>query len=203
VSISKNSTGNRAKALILERAWIILDWRIKSEQGAFMPISQSLLYEFDHEMGNTRKMLERVPEDKLDFRPHPKSWTMIELATHVASIPSWAAPTIDQDSLDFAPVGQPPYKNPVATSKTELLETFDKNVTSARTAIGGASDETLLKPWTLLAGGNVIFTMPRTAVLRSFVMNHLIHHRGQLGLYLRMTDTAVPGMYGPSGDETM
>jgi uncharacterized damage-inducible protein DinB len=166
-----------------------------------MPISESLIYEFDHEMGNTRKILERVPEERLDFRPHPKSWTLIELATHVAYVPSWAAPTIEQDSLDFAPVGQPPYKNPVAKSRAELLEAFDKHVASARAAISGASDEHLMKPWTLLAGGHEIFTMPRTAVLRSFVMNHGIHHRAQLGLYLRMTDTPVPGMYGPSADE--
>ena len=168
-----------------------------------MPISESLLYEFDHEMANTRKMLERVPDDRLDWRPHAKSWNMVALATHVAFIPGWTVDTIEKDSLDFAPPGAPPYQNPVASSKADLLAKFDRNVAAARAALAGASDEHLAKPWTLLAGGHEIFTMPRTVVLRSFVLNHGIHHRAQLGLYLRLNDVPVPGMYGPSADESM
>ena len=168
-----------------------------------MPISESLLYEFDHEMANTRKMLERVPDDRLEWRPHAKSWNMGALATHIAFLAGWAVDTIQKDSLDFAPVGQPPFRNPEAKSQAELLATFDKNVAATRAAISGASDEHLMKPWTLLAGGHEIFTMPRTAVLRSFVMNHGIHHRAQLGLYLRLNDIPVPGMYGPSADDAM
>ena len=168
-----------------------------------MPISESLLYEFDHEMANTRKMLERVPDDKLDWRPHAKSWDMVSLATHIAFIPSWCVDTIRKDSLDFAPPGEPPMQNTAASSRADLLARFDRNVAAGRAAIDGASDEHLMKPWTLLAGGHEIFTMPRTAVLRSFVMNHGIHHRAQLGLYLRLNDIPVPGMYGPSADESM
>ncbi|HEY2017453.1 MAG TPA: DinB family protein [Bryobacteraceae bacterium] len=166
-----------------------------------MSISETILNEFDHEMANTRKMLERVPQDRLGWRPHPKSWNMGGLATHVANIPSWTTFTIQDDSFDYAPPGAPPFKNPEATSTAELLEIFDKNVTSARAAIAGASDEHLGKPWSLLAGGQTIFTMPRTEVLRSMIMNHGIHHRAHLGLYLRLNDVAVPGMYGPSADE--
>lgn len=168
-----------------------------------MPISASLLYEFDHEMANTRKMLERVPDDKLDWRPHPKSWNMASLATHITHIPSWCVHTIQKDSLDVAPPGEPPLRNTVASSQADLLARFDRSVAAARAAIDGASDEHLMKPWTLLAGGREIFTMPRTAVLHSFVMNHGIHHRAQLGLYLRLNDIPVPGMYGPSADESM
>lgn len=166
-----------------------------------MPISDALLPEFDQEMANTRKVLERVPDDRLDFKPHQKSWKMGGLATHVATIPSWTALTIARESLDIAPVGEPPYKSPEASSQKELLEIFDKNVADARSAIAGASDEHLFKPWSLLAGGNTIFTMPRAAVIRSMIMNHGIHHRAQLCVYLRLVDVPVPGMYGPSADE--
>jgi len=168
-----------------------------------MPISESLLYEFDHEMANTRKMLERVPDDRLEWRPHTKSWNMGALATHIAFLAGWSVDTIHTDSLDFAPPGEPPVRNPEASSRADLLAMFDRNVAATRAAISGASDEHLMKPWTLLAGGHEIFTMPRTVVLRSFVMNHGIHHRAQLGLYLRLNDIPVPGMYGPSADESM
>jgi len=166
-----------------------------------MPISDFLLPEFDQEMANTRKVLERVPEDRFDFTPHPKSWKMQGLATHVATIPSWTTYTIELDSLDIAPPGEPPYKSPEFTSQKDLLEKFDQNVAAARSAIAGASDETLLKPWSLLAGGKTLFTMPRAAVIRSMVMNHGIHHRAQLCIYLRLIDVPMPGMYGPSADE--
>jgi uncharacterized damage-inducible protein DinB len=166
-----------------------------------MPISDSVLYEFDHEMANTRKMLERVPEDRLDFKPHPKSWHLGGLATHLSNVPSWTVFTMRQDSLDYAPPGAPPYKTPEVTSKADLLATFDKNTSDARAAISESSDEQFKQPWTLLAGGQPIFTMPRLDVLRSMIMNHSIHHRGQLSLYLRLLDVPVPGMYGPSADE--
>jgi uncharacterized damage-inducible protein DinB len=166
-----------------------------------MSIADSLLPEFDHEMANTRRTLERVAEDRFDWKPHKKSWAMGGLATHLANIPNWVSFTINQDSLDLAPAGGPPLKLPPATSLKEILETFDKNVSESRAAIAGASDEHLLKPWTLLSGGNIIFTMPRIACLRSFVMNHIIHHRAQLGVYLRLNDLPVPAIYGPSADE--
>src|SRR4029079_17781802 len=118
-----------------------------------MSINQSLLPEFDHEMANTRKTLERVPFDKYDWKPHDKSFAMGPLATHLATLPSWAAITIERDSIDIAPEGEKPITNEPVKSSEELLQRFDTNVAAARAAIAGASDEVLLKPWSLLSGG--------------------------------------------------
>jgi uncharacterized damage-inducible protein DinB len=166
-----------------------------------MAMSAALLPEFDQEMANTRKTLERVPDDKFGWKPHVKSTAMGGLATHVANLPTWTVETIEKDALDIEPPGGEPYRLPPANSQKELLEAFDRNVAAARAAIAGASDEHLFKPWSLLKGGVVVLTLPRVAVLRSFVMNHLIHHRAQLGVYLRLNDVPVPGLYGPSADE--
>lgn len=166
-----------------------------------MTISQSLLPEFDQEMANTRKTLERVPDDKFGWKPHEKSWAMGGLTTHLANLPSWAVLTINADSFDMAPPGGEPFKNPETKSRQEALEMFDKNVADARAAIAGASDEELFKTWSLLSGGHTILSLPKIAVLRSFVMNHIIHHRAQLGVYLRLNDIPVPAIYGPSADE--
>jgi uncharacterized damage-inducible protein DinB len=166
-----------------------------------MRLSESMLPEFDQEMAGTRKTLERVPEDKLDWQPHEKSWTMITLATHLANMLNWAATTLKTEELDFAPPGEEPYREPVAKSRAELLAKFDAGVAETRAALAAASDEQMLAPWTLLNGGKVFFTMPRIAVLRSFVMNHMIHHRAQLTMYLRLNDVSVPALYGPSADE--
>jgi uncharacterized damage-inducible protein DinB len=166
-----------------------------------MPISKMILPEFDHEMANTRKTLERVPDDKFAWKPHEKSSSLGGLATHLANIPSWTAETFDRDELDLAPPGEPPYRLEEAKSRAELLAAFDKNVASARAALESASDENWQGKWSLLMGGNPIFTLPRKAVMRSFVMNHLIHHRAQLGVYLRLLDVPVPSIYGPSADE--
>jgi uncharacterized damage-inducible protein DinB len=168
-----------------------------------MSLSQSLLPEFDHEMANTRKELERVPESKLSWKPHPKSGSMGWLAGHLANLPSWAVFTLNQDSLDISPDGAAPTPQPEPKSQKELLATFDKNVSEARAAIAGADDATLLKPWSLLKTKQVLMTMPKIAVLRGFVMNHTIHHRGQLGVYLRLNDVPVPAIYGPSADENI
>jgi uncharacterized damage-inducible protein DinB len=166
-----------------------------------MGLSEALLPEFEHEMANTRRTLERIPEDNLDWKPHDKSMAFVGLATHMSNVPSWTVMTIAQDSFDMAPEeGEPPHVEPV-TSVQEALETFDKNVADARAAIAGSSDERLLGTWTFLAGGEVVFAMPRIAVVRSMVINHLIHHRAQLGLYLRLNDIPVPALYGPSADE--
>ena len=167
-----------------------------------MGMSEMLLPEFDNEMANTRKTLERIPEDKLDWKPHPKSTNMIGLATHLANLVSWIVLSINEDSFDLAPPGEPPRKFPPANSLDEALEIFDKNVAAARAVIGGASDEQLLKPWSLLSGGKTLFTLPRIAAVRNFVMNHSIHHRAQLGVYLRLNDVPVPSIYGPSADES-
>ncbi|SRR6266545_4894949 len=167
-----------------------------------MGLSESLLPEFDHEMANTRKTLERVPHGKFDWKPHQKSMAMGGLATHLSNIPTWAVYTIDQDSLDLAPGGEPLPHAELAKSETELLALFDTNAAKARAAIAGARDAELFKPWKLLSNGNTILTLPKIAVLRSFVMNHMIHHRAQLGVYLRLNDIPVPPIYGPSADES-
>jgi uncharacterized damage-inducible protein DinB len=166
-----------------------------------MSLGASLLPEFDHEMQNTRRVLERVPEGKADYRPHPRSMAMGRLAAHVAEIPRWAGVALTTESLDVSPPGEAPRTPSVMTSRQELLQGFDKTVAEARAAIAGASDAEFAKPWTLLAGGRTVLTMPKAAVLRSFVLSHLIHHRAQLGVYLRMNDVAVPSIYGPSADE--
>jgi uncharacterized damage-inducible protein DinB len=162
-----------------------------------MTISEMLVPEFDQEMANTRKLLERVPEDKWDYKPHPKSMPLGRLAAHVAELPFWAKHTLSVESLDIKP-GEQPF---TATSRIELLEVFDKNVADAREALAKASDADMTKAWTLSFAGKPIFSMPRSAVLRGSVMNHLIHHRAQLGVYLRLNEIAIPGMYGPSADE--
>ena len=166
-----------------------------------MALRDALLPEFDQEMASTRKMLERVPEVRLAFKPHPKSPTLGWLANHVADIPGWVAATVNEDELDFAPAGKPRPQMSEASSRDQLLAIFDRKAAEGHTAIAGVSDERLAGPWTLRMGSHVLFTLPRAAVLRSFVMSHLIHHRAQLGVYLRLNDVPVPGMYGPSADE--
>jgi uncharacterized damage-inducible protein DinB len=166
-----------------------------------MSIAERMLPEFDHEMASTRKVLERVPEDKMDWKAHPKSHTIGWNAGHLADLPKWAVVTMTQSQLDFAPVGGQRYELPKLSTRKEILDYFDGNVAAARKAIAEAKDEDMMKMWTLLSGGKTIFTMPRAAVLRSMVMNHSIHHRAILCVYLRLNDIPVPGMYGPSGDE--
>lgn len=166
-----------------------------------MNISDSLLPEFDQEAANTRKTLERVPDDKLDWKPHPKSFSMGSLATHICGLTGWAVDVLEKDSFDFAPPGAPPYKDEPVKSQKELVERFDKNAQAVRASIAKASDEHFMQNWSLLAGGKTLFTMPRIVCIRSFVMNHSIHHRAQLGVYLRLNDIPVPAVYGPSADE--
>ena len=166
-----------------------------------MSISHGLLAEFDHEAANTRKVLDRFPEDKLEFQPHAKSWPLAQLFTHLGNILQWGAMTLTSESFDYAPKGAPPYKEEPAKSRQELLDRFDDNVKKTRSAIEATSDEAFLAPWSLLAGGEVVFTMPKVAVFRSMIMNHMIHHRGQATVYLRLNDVPVPSLYGPSADE--
>jgi uncharacterized damage-inducible protein DinB len=163
-----------------------------------MPISQTLLPEFDQEMANTRKILERVPEGRNDYAPHAKSMPLGRLAGHIADLPTWASMTITTELLNFEPGQYQPF---IAKSTQELLERFDKNVADARGRLAGASDEDLMKKWALQLSGKEMFSMPRAVVLRGMVMNHIIHHRAQLGVYLRLNEIPVPGMYGPSADE--
>lgn len=162
-----------------------------------MPIVDALLPEFDHEMTTTRKLLERVPEDRFDWKPHAKSFSLGALATHVAALPAWGAEALTRSEFDIAG-SQPPAATP---SKAELMSTFDTNAATARSALAGKTDGELMATWTLKRGGKAIFSMPKANVLRSFVLNHLIHHRGQLSVYLRLLDVPVPSIYGPSADE--
>ncbi len=157
-------------------------------------IKQALLPEFDVEMARTRKTLERVPDDKLAWKPHEKSMTLGRLAGQGMA-------TMSSETFDIAPPGAPPQQGLTATSRQEALDIFDKNIAAARAAIAGASDELLMKPWSLLKGGRTLMTLPKIAVLRSFVMNHMIHHRAQLGVFLRLNNVPVPAIYGPSADE--
>ena len=164
-----------------------------------MPFSQTLLPEFEEEMKNTRKLLECIPDGKLDTQPHPKSMTLAQLATHVAQVPGWTKHLLDHDVLDLSPDMQPP----VAASRAELLGTFDQGVLDARGRIRAASDAYWQTTWTFKVGGEIVLSMRRAAVMRAMIMNHLIHHRAQLGVYLRLHDVAIPGMYGPSADEKL
>jgi uncharacterized damage-inducible protein DinB len=162
-----------------------------------MPIVDALLPEFDHEMTTTRKLLERVPEGKFDWKPHAKSMSLGALATHIANIAYWGEVTLSQPGIDLG--GQGPGE--MAKSRSELLAKFDKNVAATRAALAGKSDPELMTPWSLKSSGHTIFTMPKAVVWRSFVMNNVIHHRAQLSVYLRLNDVPVPSMYGPSADE--
>ncbi len=166
-----------------------------------MSIAQSMLPEFDQEMANTRKVLERLPEDKFDWKAHPKSNSIGAVAAHLANLPSWVPLTFDLSELDVHPVGGEPYRTPPAENRQQVLDTFDRNVAAARASLAAAPDEQFALPWSLLSQGHKIFTMPKSAVLRTFVISHIIHHRAHLCVYLRLNDIPVPGLYGPSADE--
>ena len=163
-----------------------------------MSIAASLLPEFDYEMSVTRRCLERVPENKLDYKPDPKSMSLGRLAGHVAEMASWGSVTIDREELDFSKGEFQPME---MTSRSQILAAFDQIVAASRASLAAASDDRMLKDWLLKNGDTVLISMPRVAVWRSFVMNHSIHHRGQLSVYLRLVGEKVPSIYGPSADE--
>jgi uncharacterized damage-inducible protein DinB len=166
-----------------------------------MTIAESLLPEFDQEMAGTRRVLERVPLDDPEWAPHEKSMKIGYMAGHLADLPHWVTATLENDSLDLHPPGGEPYRSPDGLSRDEVLQRFDANVAKAREALAAAPDEAFHESWTLLRGGQELFSMPKVAVLRSFVMNHMVHHRAQMTVYLRLHDVPVPGLYGPSADE--
>jgi uncharacterized damage-inducible protein DinB len=166
-----------------------------------MSFVDALLPEFDREMAVTRRLLERLPDDQFRWQPHPKSMTLGRLAEHLAELPHWASATITQDGIDMA-AGRPDGYAP-PTTREAVLAMFDANVARARAVLTGRSDAELLAPWSLQKAGQTIFTMPKVAVLRSFVFSHMIHHRGQLSVYLRLHDVPLPSIYGPSADEAM
>ena len=165
-----------------------------------MSIAQSLLPEFDQEMASTRKYLAITPAKASEWKPHAKSMALGALAVHLVEVPEWAVVTLTQPEFDVAPPGGPPYEPTPFTTVASLLKTFDEAVTKVRPAIERTTDADFQKPWTFKAGGAVIFTMPRIAVYRSCIMNHLIHHRGQFSVYLRLNGVALPEIYGPTAD---
>lgn len=153
--------------------------------------------DLDAELANTRRVLERLPDDHLGFQPHERSWTLGALATHLANLPGWMAVTLNEPGLDLA--GLP--KNQTLPSREAILERFDLNADGARTAWNATDDDRLDETWTVRHGDHVVMESPRGAMLRSSGVSHLIHHRGQLTVYLRLLDVPVPGLYGPSADE--
>lgn len=163
-----------------------------------MSIIKSFVEELKYESTKTQKMLERVPLDKGSWKPHEKSMTLERLARHVAEMSEWATITVTEDELDFA---KPITPNPEMKTTEELISFFKLKNDAAIVALEKTSDEELQKPWTLRRGEFIIFTQPKGKVLRDMVMNHIIHHRGQLSVYLRLLDVSVPGAYGPSADE--
>ena len=164
-----------------------------------MTIAELLLPEVDQELATTRRVLERVPEDKFSWKPHDKSFSMGDLASHVVNTVKWTDDTMNRTEFDLASV-KPEELNRVAKNRAELLAWFDANVPSAR-AVLAKPDADYSVPWTLKKGDTVFFTMPRYHCVRSFVLNHIVHHRAQLGVYLRLNDVSLPGSYGPSADE--
>ena len=166
-----------------------------------MSLAQSLLPEYDHEMAGCRTTLERVPEASLAFRPHPKSSTLEQLANHLASIPDWFADTMATVEMDFSSPEVREQMPAAVHTRGELLARFDQGVAKGRACLAEAKDEDFAVIWSGKSDGQVLFAMPRLAVYRSFILNHAIHHRAQLGLYLRLLEQPVPALYGPSADE--
>ncbi len=166
-----------------------------------MSIAESILPEFELEMAGTRKVLERITDDKLDWKAHEKSNTIGWVACHLAEIPGWVEGTLTQDNWDINPEGGESYQSPKLSSRQEILDLFDANIATAKEQIEKASDEEFAKSWSLLTAGKAIITMPKLGVIRTWVLNHTIHHRAHLCVYLRLNDIPVPALYGPSADE--
>jgi uncharacterized damage-inducible protein DinB len=166
-----------------------------------MSIAETLLPEYDHEMANTRRMLERTPEAAASWKPHEKSMSLGTLARHLADIPAWGS-TLGMEVFDIAPLDGPPWVAPQFSSTAEALSAFDTSVAETRRIIAATTDAEFMKPWSFAMGGQVLFTTTRVGVVRTWIINHLIHHRGQFSVYLREQNVPVPGMYGPSADES-
>lgn len=166
-----------------------------------MPLVDALLPEFDREMGLTRRALERVPDGQFEWRPHPTSRTLGNLAEHLTEMPLWATRTLDQAELEATTQRPPGYQPP--TTRAAVLAQFDASYKTARQHLMNKTDAEFAAPWTLKNGGKEVFTAPKAMVMRNFVLNHMIHHRGQFVVYLRMLGVPVPSIYGPSGDESV
>lgn len=165
-----------------------------------MSLGKSLAAELQFEALSTRKMLERVPDDKFNWQPHEKSKSLGQLAIHLAELPRWVHAALTMDGLDFS---KSDFKPPQLANSAELVETFDALLSAALKLLQNVSDEEILKTWKLSNGEKVLLEMPRAGIIRSLVLNHLIHHRGQLSVYLRLNEVALPSVYGPTADEPM
>ena len=162
-----------------------------------MALKDTLLMEFDHEMGTTRRLLDRIPDEQLGWKPHEKSMSLGGLATHLSNLPNWGTTILNDPSYDLA--AAPPNLS-AGSSRAEILSSFDSAVAQTRTALD-KTDDVLAATWTLKRGDQEMFSMPRAAAFRSFVLCHIVHHRGQLSVYLRMNNVPVPAIYGPTADE--
>jgi uncharacterized damage-inducible protein DinB len=163
-----------------------------------MTIAESLLAEFEQETRTTRRFLERLPEERLDWRPHEKSMTAGQLALHIAAVPARVIELARQDEVPPPDRSRP---NPQPGCAREVLETLDRSIAAVREALPKFDDDAMQAPWTLKEDGKKLLSMPRAAFLRSILLNHWYHHRGQFGVYLRLLGAKVPSSYGPSGDE--
>jgi uncharacterized damage-inducible protein DinB len=166
-----------------------------------MDVKSMLLEEIDQELGNTRRVLERVPEDRLTWKPHAKSMSLGRLATHLAEIPGGMAKRLSSESFTMSAPGTPRPEPLVAADRAALLEIFDASASQLKAVVGSWDEAALAAPWSLEAGGHTVFTKPRLAALRMMVLAHSIHHRGQLTVYLRENDVPLPAIYGPTADE--
>ena len=155
---------------------------------------------FDQIVAGARTLLEAVPDDRLDWRPHDRSWTLGELATHISSLPNWTIATLSVSEFDISPADGGPPPMTALGSSAELVQALDGSAAAARAAIEASTEDEMRGPWTMLVGGEPRFTLPKAVVLRTFIMDHLIHHRAQLGVYLRLLDVPVPQLFGPTAD---
>lgn len=166
-----------------------------------MSLADSLLPQFDQEVATTRKMLERVPGDRLDWSPHEKSMTLGRLASHLAEGPGWAGALLTQDSFDVEPPEGTGYEPADCGTVSEILALLDESVAQCRDIVAATDDETFLSPWSLLRAGETVFSAPKIGVFQQMVVHHMVHHRGQLSVYLRLLDVPLPQTYGPTADE--
>ncbi len=178
-------------------ALVVNNFRSKRQtKGTVMRLVDSILMEIDQEAQTTKRVLDRIPEDKLAWKPHPKAFSLGQLALHIASVPGSVAAAAVPDSMEA-----PNFSQPEAKSRKEVLDTFSKSLESAKDALKKMDDARLMSVWSLTKNGKVLMSVPRIGFIRSILMNHNYHHRGQLSVYLRMLDVPVPSIYGPSADE--
>ncbi len=178
-------------------ALVVNNFRSNREtKGTVMRLVDSILLEIDQEAQTTKRVLDRIPEDKLAWKPHPKAFSLGQLALHIASVPGSVAAAAVPDSMEA-----PNFSQPEAKSRKEVLDTFSKSLESAKDVLKKMDDARLMSVWSLTKNGKVLMSVPRIGFIRSILMNHNYHHRGQLSVYLRMLDVPVPSIYGPSADE--